>query len=89
MQAKFLSLIMLMVLLSSYFNSSMSFLCWGLQAWMQYCRWGLKTTERDNLLPLPAGYSAFDVAHVTTEFLGYKLLLLARVQLFIHQDTQA
>ena len=36
-------------------NSPTSFLCWGPQAWTQYCRWGLTRAEQRGTIPsLPA-----------------------------------
>jgi len=32
-------------------NSSMSFLCWGLQSWTQDCRWGLTRAEQRGRIP--------------------------------------
>ena len=41
------------VLLWTRSKSSTSFLCWGPQTWMQFCRWGLMRAEqRGTILPL-------------------------------------
>ena len=32
-------------------NSPTSFLCWGPQAWTQYCRWGLTRAEQRGTIP--------------------------------------
>ena len=38
-------------LLWMHSNSFTSFLCWGLQSWMQYCRWALTTAEQRETIP--------------------------------------
>ena len=70
-------------------NSSISFLCGGLQAWMQYSRrWALTGVEGDSHLPLPAGHHSSDAAQDTVGLLGCRHTLLAHVSLFIHQNPQ-
>ena len=44
-------LIILVALLRPRSNRSMSFLCWGLQSWMQDSRWGLTRAEQRGRIP--------------------------------------
>jgi len=44
--------------------------------------------EGDNHLPLPVGHSFFNAAQNTVGLPGCKRVLLARVQLLVHQDPQ-
>ena len=73
----------LVALLWTRSKSSMSFLYWGPQAWMQYSTWGL--TSRHNHLSLPDGHPFFNAAQNKVGLLGCKRTLLAHVQLLIYQ----
>jgi len=64
-------------------NSSMSFLCWGLQSRMQDSRWG-----RQNHLPCPAAHASLDAAQDMVGLLGCQRTLVAHVKLLIHQYPQ-
>ena len=44
--------------------------------------------DRQNHLPPPAGYAAFDATQDSVGFVGCELALTAHVQLFIHQYPQ-
>ena len=43
--------------------------------------------EGDNYLPFPVGHHSIDSAQDSIGLLGCKHILLALVQLFIHQDS--
>lgn len=44
-------LIIFMSFLWIHFNRSISFQCWGLQRWMQHCRWDLTRAEQRGTVP--------------------------------------
>jgi len=77
-----------MALLWTCSNTSLSFLCWGLQSWMQDSRWGLTRAKGQNPLPHPAGHASLDASQDTVGFLGCRCTLLAHVDLLIHRYPQ-
>lgn len=85
-------LIILHALYWTYTNKPMSFpwLCWGLQAWLQYCKEGFleSRVDGDNRFPCPAGHACFHAAQGRIGLLGCRCLLLTHVQVFIHKNPQ-
>jgi len=63
----------------------MSFLCRGLESWMQYSRWGLTRAQGQNHLPPSADHASLGAAQDTVGLLGCEHTLSAHAQLFIHQ----
>ena len=79
-----------MALLWTRSKTSMSFLCWGTQSWMQYSGWGSHNSgvKGQNHLPRPAGHTSLDAAQDTVGFLGCKHTLPAHIELLIRQYPQ-
>lgn len=71
-------LIILLALLWTNSNRSMSFL-----GWLQHCRWSLSRGAES--LISPAAHTTLDAAQATLGFLGWEGTLLDHVQPLIHQ----
>lgn len=81
-------LINFMALLQTCSNSSVSFLCWGHQSWLQYSGWSLTRAEGQNPLPCPAAHTPVDAAQDTFGFLGCECTLMAHVEFFTNHHSQ-
>ena len=65
-------------------DSSMSFLCWGLQSWMQDSRWSLTRAEQRDRIPSLALLAMLLLMQPRIQ-LAFWATLVAHVKFFIHQ----
>jgi len=68
-------------------DSSMSFLCWGLQSWMQDSRWSLTRAEQRDRIPSLALLAMLLLMQPRIQ-LAFWATLVAHVKFFIHQYPQ-